>query len=123
MNIKKNGITRWVFVFDNFVVKVPNFKNGWCLFLEGFVANLHESNYWNYNNGNKLLCPVIWCSPLGFIEIMKRADVDRHVEEMKDKDINWDEYYDSWEQSGFTGDHKPSNYGYYEERLVKIDYA
>jgi hypothetical protein len=59
---------------------------------------------------------------------MKYADSESHVSEMKSIELDpnrrqlLDQYYDKWIKSGLGGDDKPDNYGYFEGRLVKIDY-
>lgn len=122
MKVKK-GITRIIFIFQNYVIKLPNFTYSWNLFLTGLLANLNERNCWKYNVDNELLCPIIWMSIGGWILVMKKVDVKKHIEERKLDNINHFDYYIKWINSGFGGDDKPDNYGYLNEKLVKIDYA
>jgi len=139
MQVNSTGITRIVFVFKNFVVKVPNWHYSWLHFLKGLIGNINESKCWKYNSGkcesgkSHLLCPVIWCSWGGWILIMKKADIMRHLSEVmamppipddwheRKKELS--ERYALWIDAGFGGDDKCDNYGYYQDRLVKIDYA
>lgn len=126
ISISTKGVTRIVFIFNSFVIKIPKFtnhNNTWSFFLRGIIANISEHQTWKWNSGkyesgqSHLLCPVIWCSWGGWILIMKRAKV-----------FTWDEW-DAMEYSNdehmkyFKGDDTISNYGVFENRLVKIDYA
>jgi hypothetical protein len=117
MKIAKTGVTRTVFIFKNFVVKIPNTRHSWHNFICGINANINENNSWKYNSFYpekiSLLCPIIWASWGGWIVIMKRAEVCPN-----ETDIN----YDIWQRNGFW-DNKPENFGWYKGKLVKIDYA
>lgn len=129
MKICKNGVTRTVFIFNGFVVKFPTFKHGYKMFLSALLYNIAEGVAWNHatlidNGSDKLLCPVIWYSRTGLVLIMKKADVDKHCEEIGDRQLNKDyAYYNKWHDVHHGGDDKPENYGYYEDRLVKVDYG
>lgn len=138
------GSTRIVFIFKSVVIKIPNFTHSWQNFLKGLIANMSERRTWKYNSGKYetgysfLLCPVMWSSWGGWIVVMKRADMYRHeyeiraLPEMKmmvDHNASmlaykiWAEMrYKEWIEAGFNSDIKVDNFGYYENRLVKIDY-
>lgn len=136
MTVNQRGITRIVFVFKNFVVKIPRFTYSWEHFLKGLIANMHEGKTWKYckysKQDRKLLCPVIWHSWGGWILIMKRADVKRHMEEVyalpplpegTDSEKELQARYKKWIDEGFGGDDKCDSYGYIGNNLVKIDYG
>lgn len=137
MKIIRRGSSRIVFILKNSVVKIPNFTYSWYLFICGVCANLEENNCWKWNSGkydkgtSHLLCPVKWCSWGGWILIMKKANVQKHVNEIYASaplgDIDPEDEvklrYKQWIDAGFGGDDKCDNYGYLENRLVKIDYA
>jgi hypothetical protein len=124
MKINRKGVTRIVFVFKTFVVKIPNFTCQWNHFLKGIIGNIEESKTWEYNsgeyeNGNSyLLCPVLWCSWGGWVLVMKRAETFTYEEweAMIDTDIREHKKH-------FSGDDTMSNYGMIDGRIVKIDYA
>lgn len=138
MRICLHGVTRIVFIFRGFVIKIPNFTYSWDHFLKGLVSNIREKNTWNYNGYSEerrllreeLLCPVLWCSWGGWILVMRKADVDRHYTEVynaayygnidPEKEVAL--RYKKWIDAGFGGDDKCDNYGYLGDRLVKIDY-
>lgn len=123
MRITFKGVTRIVFLFKTFVIKIPALHNGWCCFLRGLVGNINEGQTWRWNSGkyekgkSHLLCPVIWTSWGGWILVMKRAKIYTTVE--------WDNIdCDVREHTNnFAGDDKVCNYGFYQGKLVKIDYA
>lgn len=137
--INRTGVTRVVFVFKNFVVKVPNFTYSFENFLRGMLSNIHERNSWRYNKTYpdklELICPIIWASWGGWVLVMKRADVEKWLHEVRlmppienpedwyCQKVNNDKLYKKWIDAGFGGDDKADNYGYFENRLVKIDYA
>lgn len=133
-----SGVTRLVFIFKNFVIKVPNPRYGWRYVLRGLLGNDRENKTWKYNSGqyerglSHLLCPVIWCSWAGLLLLMKRAETveyrrkykwigntDDVIRRKKDLDL----FYKKWIEAGFGGDDQHSNYGYYAGQIVKIDYA
>lgn len=126
------GVTRKVFVFKRFVIKIPNYHYSWYHFIQGLMGNIDEANLWKWSsihNTSHLLCPVLWSSWGGWIIIMKRADVERHEQEVRDEP-DCEDYlesnrlrYKKWIDAGYGGDDKCDNYGYIENRLVKIDYA
>lgn len=117
----KTGTTRIVFEFEQVVVKVPNITR-WLNFLQGLVGNMNESRTWRWNSGkfekgtSHLLCPVVWCSWGGWILIMKKAKT--LTEKQWESIDNISEF-----KRSFGGDDTMANYGYYQNRLVKIDYA
>lgn len=123
MKINQTGITRIVIELKSVVIKIPNFAYSWEHFLNGLLANIHERDVFNYSQRNELLCPIVFVSWGGWLLIMKRADVERHEKERTKDTIDNSIFYEKWISSGFGGDDKPDNYGYYENRLVKIDYA
>lgn len=127
IKINNQGCTRIVFVFKTTVWKIPRFTYSWEHFLKGFIANISEAKTWKYNSGkwesgnSHLLCPIKFASWGGWLIIMKKADVEKHLNEVyKDERLF---NYSSYINAGFGGDDKPENYGYYENKLVKVDYG
>lgn len=132
----KQGCTRIVFVFDTFVIKIPNFRYGFYNFLSGLISNMNETNTWKNGVKSKVwedvefqmfevkhlsevLCPVRWGSWGGWILIMERADVEKHIEEVEGgKRFGYSKHI----TLGYEGDDTCLNYGYYNGNLVKIDY-
>ncbi len=110
MKLKK-GITRWVFVFKGRVVKIPSLYN-WWFFLSGLLANLNERNWWRDTCHDDRLCPVSFACWGGWFIVMPRAEVLSETDEV---------YYDFYD--GLPRDNKPTNFGWYQGRLVMIDYG
>ena len=80
------GSRRLVFVFDNFVVKIPK-ATSWISFLYGVMENLHE-RYWFCADGiaattkeawmagqRKHLARIYYSDRFGFFVIMEKAEV------------------------------------------------
>lgn len=132
MKIVRIGITRIVFLTNNYAIKIPNFRYSWIIFLKGLIANVSEQYLYRSSSdeNKKLLCPVVWSSWGGWILVMSRVDTKRHYLEVynsaksKDIDPDWQtrERYKKWFDAGLSGDDKCANYGYLNEQLVKIDY-
>lgn len=120
MRIEK-GSTRIVFIFNKLVIKMPNLLVQYDHFLYGLLANINERKM---SGKHKDLAKVFYGNKFGFILIMEKAEVISN-------DINWDKFKDSLfkiyqndELREFMlSDYKPSNWGYIQNRLVKIDYG
>lgn len=116
----ERGATRIVFVFNKFVIKIPSFKQ-YNLFLNGLLANLQEK-LWTGHHPD--LAKVYFCGKLGFFLFMEKAEV-------LSNDVNWEktmerlgEKYKDDELSEFMmSDFKPSNWGFINGELKKIDYG
>lgn len=115
--MKRNGITRLVFVFKKFVVKIPNFTYEHDHFLIGCRANWSERKCWQQWKGNyevrNMLCPSLFCSWFGLIQIQARAKImERDLYEVELIPFG-----------DLTRDTKKENFGYYKGRIVCVDYA
>jgi hypothetical protein len=121
MKVNMIGCTRIVFEFKNFVVKIPKFTHQWSHFLMGLISNMDESKTWKWNSGkyekgtSYLLCPVLWCSWGGWILIMKKATM------LTSED--WQTTFIPEHKKHFGGDDKLANYGYFNGKVVKVDYG
>ena len=119
MMFDKNGVTRLVFVFKTFVVKIPNFTCEHHHFLTGCQANWSERKQWKQwrnfkSDRTNRLCPTLFCSWFGLVQIQARATI-----------LSNDQYLTSEQRIEFkdiTNDIKPANFGYYKNRLVCVDY-
>lgn len=120
MKIKK-GATRIVFVFNGFVVKIPNFLVQHDHFLIGCCANWSERKTcrqfrgWGGMAVKHRVIPTWFCSWFGLFQIQAKASVLKN-----------DAFLNDYEKAFFkkiTSDIKPPNFGYYKGRLVCIDYG
>lgn len=118
--MKRNGVTRLVFVFEKFVVKIPNFSCQHDHFLIGCVANWSERKQWKHwrkvkSQRTEMLCPTIFCSWFGLIQIQRRVKI------LSDDSFLTPRQVDSFKD--ITTDIKPQNFGFYKGRLVCVDYG
>lgn len=117
------GATRRVFVFKDFVIKIPNIQE-YRLFLHGILSNLKEKSIYKNCKNRDDLAKVKFCDKLGLILIMERA-------EELNKNINWlnfkEKIYEKYENDNMKdimiSDCKPTNWGYINNKLIKIDYG
>lgn len=65
-----SGVTRIVILTREHAIKIPTVMYGWKMFLYGLLGNMNE-RLWS---GRKGLCPVLWGSWGGFINVMVRCD-------------------------------------------------
>lgn len=111
------GTNRIVVLIGKYAVKIPNFINGHLLFLTGSLANYREREYCrmmkNIPDLYNLVCPSLWCSWFGLIQIQKRAKPV--IDELSD--------YEFSKFDNICDDLKNENFGYYHGRLVCIDYG
>jgi len=119
MILNRKGVTRIVFVFKTFVVKVPNFLVHHQHFLNGCYANWSERQlYKQFKTINdceikNLIIPSYFCSWFGLFQIQARAEelqrdlTKLEVEKFKDVCSN---------------DIKKENFGIYKNTLVCLDY-
>ena len=107
------GGSREVFLFRNYVVKIPSFEN-WNCFLRGLLANMIEVTQGKADSPD--YCPVLRWLPFGLGLVMKRA------EPLPD---------DMWPvvvENGHKWDHgcvefKPDSFGILDGRPVAIDFG
>ncbi len=111
----KIGCTRIVFVFGNFVIKIPNFINHHNHFLKGCYANYYERIFTKQFKNNELINkinPTLFCMRFGLFSIQRKVEIlNRNLtkkEILYFKDI--------------TNDIKKENFGYLNKKIVCIDY-
>lgn len=117
MKIILKGVTRIVFVFDKFVIKIPNFLYQHNHFLNGCYANWSERRYCkifkNLPEHYDLVCPSYFCSYFGLIQVQARC-------QELDRDLTVHECTKF--ESVASHDMKKENFGWYKNRLVCLDY-
>ena len=116
MKIKKR-FTRIVFVFDCIVIKIPNFLYGHQNFLRGCLENWSErkftKDYKDFDYYSYKICPVLFSTWFGLLSIQPKAEVLKR--ELTDEEIKYFKY--------IVSEPKLANFGYYDGRLVCLDYA
>jgi len=119
----KYGTTRTVFMFKNFVIKIPSFTE-YRLFLYGLISNKNEQRIYK-DFKYDFLCPVYYCTPLGFMLFMERANCFQNTDNsslnVKNKLKTLYEKSDLY--AFIMSDFKVSNFGLLNNRIVKIDYG
>jgi hypothetical protein len=107
-----------VIVMGQFAFKIARNKRG-------RASNLYEANlYRNVSPARRvLLCPVLWVSPKGAMQIMRAA------EPLTDM-MSFDEYgevVDAWDcmpgEDSCPFEPKASDWGWFEGRRVALDYS
>lgn len=116
IRICRNGRTRVVILVGTIAIKLPKLNN-WLQFLSGLSANCREYSRWEINkSANPPLCPVLFSSWGGFLNVMRRVDRTVYDSEWADLDIK--------SLNPYTyNDDIPENVGYLDGRLVMIDYG
>ena len=108
IKINQSGVTRIVFLIGKYAIKMPRVKYGWRHFIQGVYSNLSEHECWNVSK-SEWLCPVLF-SFAGFILVMPRIKICKTDDELNN--------YPKEEGD----DYKPINYGYYNGKIVCVDY-
>lgn len=115
------GTTRKVYIFKNFVIKLPcNSKGILANLREKYISKLNTT-YWN----RKDLAKVKFCDILGLFLIMEKA------ERINYNSIDWfdfievieGKYNDDVLRDLMLSDSNITNWGYINKQLAKIDYG
>jgi hypothetical protein len=106
------GATRHALLIGGVVVKVPIVTAGWYAFLWGLLSNMNEASVWAQHRGHFRLCPTLWASPGGWLNVMARA------EPLPEGWVWCPAMF-----AGLTEDLDDSNVGRWGDRVVAIDYA
>ena len=115
----KKGITRNVFLIWKYVIKIPTIQNH-INFLNGCYSNYSERNFYKKflhakyeGNMVKYVAPSLFCSWFGLIQIQMRC-------KPKNEDLTEEEkkFYEPL----CGADNKKENFGYFNNRLVCLDY-
>lgn len=116
----KKGTNRTVLLIGDYALKTPVITNGHLLFLHGCCANYKERAYCkmmkNVENNKfyDLVAPSIFCSLFGLFQVQKRCD--EVLFEMTEEQLS---RFDTVR----GGESKNQNFGFYEGRLVCLDYG
>ena len=106
--VNKQGVTRIVYLTKKYAIKLPRIRRGWMMFIQGMYSNLSENQCWSVCQG-EYLCPVLF-SFGGLILVMPRIEICKTEEDIISIPNEEGE------------DRKPINYGFYENRVVCVDY-
>jgi hypothetical protein len=116
MIIELKGMSRIVFIGENYVLKIPNIRK-WKLFLCGLLSNMQETSFGKSNLEG--FCPVTFSFPGGWFIIAKRA------REMTEQEfLEFDAHtFCNRETHGIPAEHKHSSFGWLNGQIVAIDYG
>lgn len=112
MKVHRNGVTRTVVTVGSIAIKLPVMRYGYCLFLQGLLANLHERFWWRATGQDARLCPVLMGCPLGTFVVMRLAN-----------DIGEDQLPPRDAFEGLPLDYKADNFGLLDGNVVLRDYG
>jgi hypothetical protein len=118
------GATRNVMLTKRYVLKVPRFYPwSWVLFRLGFHCNRLERRFGGL--GHEKLCPVLFADRFGLLVIMPRCEPAKPLEPYRKEasmamcPVEWQ----FWSAKGMPFDNYYFNFGYYQGRLVALDYG
>ena len=117
MKIDRTGCTRIVILTHHFAFKLPNFLDGFRLFLHGLLANLQESAFGKANYEG--LCPVLFAVPFGLLIVMPRARVFTD-EEFLAFDYEKFVYRKNYK---IPAENKKNSFAWLNGKIVAIDYG
>lgn len=113
----KHGTTRTAILIWSYAFKIPILKYGWKMFLQGLLANLNEVMFSRMKD--ERLCPVLHHLPLGFLNIMPRAET---LTDSEWQTIDWD-YFFPPEGFKIPSEDKRCSFGTYNGKIVSVDYG
>jgi hypothetical protein len=111
-----DGFTRTVYLTRRYAIKVPCCRYGWRIFLTGLLCNMQERVFSPV--GWPELCPVLWADRFGFILIMPRVP-------LLERELSDAEFLAFTEHGDYLvpAENKVGHFGFYEGRLVTVDYG
>lgn len=121
ITIDRKGCTRTVVLTTNYAIKFPTLSS-WQGFLRGLLANCKERLWCRCYviDSARMLPPVLWVCPGGWFSIQHRVKPIQH------RGLFYVELWAAIKRSNipedfWLSDVKPENFGWYKNRLVKID--
>lgn len=113
----KQGITREVFLFRDYAIKVPKLIYGWQKFLCGLLANMQEEMFGRC--GWPEVCPVLFAIPGGWLIVMRRCR-PLTDEEWAGFDA---EAFVNGENYMIPAETKRDSFGVLDGKIVALDYG
>lgn len=116
----KRGASRAVLCAGSYAIKIPrtrSWRGGFLHGLHGLIDNMNEGATWRHlQTDHEWLCPVAWSAPGGWVLIMRRALALTHEAELPPTIVSAARALQLEEWHAL-------NVGWYEGRLVFLDYA
>ena len=113
LKIIRTGHSRTVVLLGPVAIKFPNCQT-WRTFLKGLLGNGQEADL--SRTRHPLLCPVLFCFPLGLFLVMRRAR-PLTVDEFVAMDI------EEMDLDGIPAERKQDSWGWLDGRFVAVDYG
>lgn len=114
---------RIVLLTKRWAIKVPNFLDGWKLFLKGLLSNMQERELGRMDYPE--LCPVLFSLPGGWLVVMRRVELlsdDEWPEFINHPTIRKEKpHHVRW--CGVVVERKANSFGRLDGRVVCIDYG
>ena len=123
------GRTRMVILTARYAVKIPQLKK-YKNFLLGMLSNMQEVAM--SKSHDERLCPVKTYLPFGLLLIMPKCDiVSEDIFESMDKSKFWPNESEDYHpkntceraMQNVPVENKPDSFGYFDNRIVAIDYG
>lgn len=117
MTVNRQGCTRIVILTKKYAIKIPNFLDGWRLFLHGLINNMRESSVSKLNF--KGYCPVLFSIAGGWLIVMPKVKIMTREE--------WDTFdLKEWRRTidfHIEIEIKECNFGFLNGEAVTVDYG
>src|SRR5438128_322796 len=121
----QSGMTRTVIIIYKWALKFPVMNHGWQYFLCGLLGNMQEqwlSKITRFSRDSNKLCHVLFRVPLGFLIVMRKANILTEEEFARWKNNNYDTFV-KYERGSLPVEAKPSSFGWLDGKVVAIDYG
>jgi hypothetical protein len=110
------GSARMAILTKCYAIKIPRIDMG----AEGFRSNSREHRKWAESSAAHL-CPILSTLPFGMVIIMPRA---RPLTDSEFAELSAEYVAEAgqWSPPRLAGDFKRENFGFYDGKIVRIDY-
>ena len=112
MTLITTGVTRNILLIGNYAIKFPKLSS-YREFIWGISSNIEEKQTWEDWDHDVRLCPILLYCPFALFIVMPK--VDRICTEEDEID------YSTFKE--IDDDNHPGNFGFYQGRLVMLDYG
>ncbi len=125
MRVNRQGCSRIVIELDKYVIKIPNFLNGWRKFLKGLIHNLNECDLYSSKIFDNYLCPIIYSMWGGWLNIMPKCKILTDDEFLE---FNYADFIKGGQllprgEWILPVENKSNSFGWLNNQIVAIDYA
>lgn len=120
--LKTNGVTRTVFLVGKYAVKIPCVHRTYAMFIEGIRSNLAEGRFVGYEP-QAPIARTLYSNRFGLLNIQERVrpvSGKNKLFRIALVELSACEFFN---RDFIMDDPKPDNFGYKQNKLVKIDYG